>query len=529
MSEPGAKVEKTGSPTMSVPDTFKDTTVLISGGTGFMGKMLTEKLLRSCPDLKHIYLLIREKKGKSLHQRLDDIFQDPLFSVVEKEYPKFRHKVSGLAGDIAAPGLALNEEDRKKIIEEVGVIFHGAATVRFDEKIKIAFNINVRGTKEMLFLAKEIKNLKAFVHVSTAYANSHLDRIEEKLYEGPIDHKRLEQIVTNVDDDELLDAMLPKLLGKWPNTYAYTKAVAEHVVTEYAGNLPVTIFRPAIVVGTAFEPIIGWTDNLYGPTGIVVGAGCGVLRTLQADLTCDANIVPVDMCVNSLIASAWECVLQRNNRQIIPKTKESEKEPEKREDPKIYNYISTVEKPLKWGNFKDLIEVHGTSVPTIQCMWYYFLVTTKYRFLSVILTYLLHYLPALLIDFITKVTGKDNPNLYQIYKKIDKFSTVLTYFATRKWVFTNDNVQNLWNKLSPEDQAKYPFDMKKLDWDNFFYNYIRGLRIYLLKDDMSTLPQAMVRWRRFYWAHQALKVIVGLLFFKLTVFVITTAYRIFIA
>lgn len=66
-----------------------------------------------------------------------------------------------------------------------------------------------------------------------------------------------------------------------------------------------------IVVGTAYEPIIGWTDNLYGPTGIVVGAGCGVLRTLQADLTCDANIVPVDMCVNALIASAWECVLQR--------------------------------------------------------------------------------------------------------------------------------------------------------------------------------------------------------------------------
>ncbi|RZF49235.1 hypothetical protein LSTR_LSTR016204, partial [Laodelphax striatellus] len=84
--------------------------------------------------------------------------------------------------------------------------------------------------------------------------------------------------------------------------------------------------------------------------------------------------------------------------------------------------------------------------------------------------------------------------LYQIYCKIDKFSTVLTYFATRKWVFTNQNVQNLWRRLSPEDQAKFNFDMKKLDWDHFFYNYIRGLRVYLLKDDMSTLPDAMIRW-----------------------------------
>nr|AWJ25024.1 fatty acyl-CoA reductase [Nilaparvata lugens] len=510
-----------------LPDVFKDTSVLISGGTGFMGKVLTEKLLRSCPDIKNIYLLIREKKGKNFDQRLEEIFNDPLFSVVEKEYPKFRYKVSGIPGDIAAPGLGLSPEDREKIIQEVGIVFHGAATVRFDEKLKIAFNINIRGTREMLALAKDMKNLKAFVHISTAYANCHLDRIDEKLYEGPIDHKRLEQIVTNVDDDELLEALLPKLLSKWPNTYAYTKAVAEQVVREFAGNLPVSIFRPAIVVGTAYEPVIGWTDNVYGPTGIVVGAGCGVLRTLQADLTCDANIVPVDMCVNALIACAWECVLQRNNSQVLPTNQETE--PEKPEDPKIYNYVSTVEKPLKWGNFKQLIEVHGTSVPTIKAMWYYFLVTTKYRFLSIIFSYLLHYFPALIIDSAAKLTGKESPNLYQIYSKIDKFSTVLTYFATRKWVFTNQNVQNLWLRLTPEDQAKFNFEMKKLDWDHFFYNYIRGLRVYLLKDEMSTLPDAMVRWKRFYWAHQVVKVLLGLLVFRVALFVLQVAYSFLLA
>lgn len=510
-----------------VADIFKDTSVLVSGGTGFMGKVLVEKLLRSCPEIKNIYLLIREKKGKNLQQRLEEIFNDPLFSVVDKECPKFRHKVTGIAGDIAAPGLALSKEDRDKIVQEVGLVFHGAATVRFDEKLKIAFNINIRGTREMLALAKDIKNLKAFVHISTAYANCHLDRIDERLYDGPVDHKRLEQIVMNVDDDDLLEALLPKLLGKWPNTYAYTKAVAEQVVKEFAGNLPVTIFRPAIVVGTAYEPLIGWTDNVYGPTGIVVGAGCGVLRTLQADLTCEANIVPVDMCVNALIASAWECVLQRNNSQVVPASQESETE--KPEDPKIYNYVSTVEKPLRWGNFKQLIEVHGTSVPTIKAMWYYFLVTTKYRFLSVIFSYLLHYLPALIIDAAAKLTGKESPNLYQIYQKIDKFSTVLTYFATRKWDFTNQNVQNLFQKMSPEDKTTFNFDMKKLDWDHFFYNYIRGLRVYLLKDEMTTLPDAMVRWKRFYWAHQVIKVILGLIVLRLTWFVTQVLYSILLA
>lgn len=83
-----------------------------------------------------------------------------IFSIVEKETPKFRHKVTGIAGDIAAPGLALSPEDREKITQEVGIVFHGAATVRFDEKLKNAFNINIRGTREMLLLAKDIQNLK---------------------------------------------------------------------------------------------------------------------------------------------------------------------------------------------------------------------------------------------------------------------------------------------------------------------------------------------------------------------------------
>lgn len=62
----------------SIPTSFKEQTVLVSGATGFMGKVLTEKLLRSCPDLRHIYLLVREKKGKTMHQRLDEIFLDPV-------------------------------------------------------------------------------------------------------------------------------------------------------------------------------------------------------------------------------------------------------------------------------------------------------------------------------------------------------------------------------------------------------------------------------------------------------------------
>lgn len=62
-----------GSP---VQEFFRNAVVFITGGTGFMGKVLLEKLLRTCPHIKHIYLLIRYKKGENAEQRLGKIFDD---------------------------------------------------------------------------------------------------------------------------------------------------------------------------------------------------------------------------------------------------------------------------------------------------------------------------------------------------------------------------------------------------------------------------------------------------------------------
>lgn len=54
---------------------YRGTNVFITGGTGFMGKILIEKLLRST-QVATIYILIRQKKGKDVHTRLDELFDD---------------------------------------------------------------------------------------------------------------------------------------------------------------------------------------------------------------------------------------------------------------------------------------------------------------------------------------------------------------------------------------------------------------------------------------------------------------------
>lgn len=83
-----------------------------------------------------------------------------MFKRLKHEVPTYYRKVSAISGDCSLPGLGLNEPSRDILINEVNIIFHGAATVRFNEHIRVAMSINVSGTREVLKLARKITNLK---------------------------------------------------------------------------------------------------------------------------------------------------------------------------------------------------------------------------------------------------------------------------------------------------------------------------------------------------------------------------------
>ena len=61
-----------------IADVFNGKTIFITGGTGFMGKVLVEKILRNCCGLKKMYLLLRNKKGVDPKDRLQKIFESPV-------------------------------------------------------------------------------------------------------------------------------------------------------------------------------------------------------------------------------------------------------------------------------------------------------------------------------------------------------------------------------------------------------------------------------------------------------------------
>lgn len=86
-----------------------------------------------------------------------------IFERVKLECPEYFHKIAPIKGDCLKPNLGISDADRQILQTEVNVIFHVAATVRFDAPLKDAVYINVRSTRDLLEIAKNMEKLQVIV------------------------------------------------------------------------------------------------------------------------------------------------------------------------------------------------------------------------------------------------------------------------------------------------------------------------------------------------------------------------------
>lgn len=69
-------------------------------------------------------------------------------------------KLKVIPGDITEPKLGISESDLNLLRNKVNIVFHAAATVRFDEDLKVALEINLLGTQKVVEFCKQLEHLE---------------------------------------------------------------------------------------------------------------------------------------------------------------------------------------------------------------------------------------------------------------------------------------------------------------------------------------------------------------------------------
>lgn len=463
---------------------YQDEVIFITGATGFLGKVLLQKLLRSCPGIERIYLLIRPRRNLSPPRRLELLLRSACFERLRQECPSSLNKLVVVDGDLREKKLGLESGDYERLASDVSMVFHTAADVRFNQSLRNAVKINMEGTKNVLDLCHHIKNLKAVVHVSTAFVHGDLDTLEERVYPSTVKPDDIISLTKTTSEVDLVKAT-PELLGAKPNTYVLTKTLAESMVAEQGRGLPLVIVRPSGVSASWKEPFPGWVEGLSGGNGLIASALTGVVSTVIADKTAVFDIVPVDVVANVLILAA--CQAPHDERRTT--------EEQLRQHPRVYNCTSGSINQLLFSEIErlttELVRKHPPETsfgrPGIEM--------TTNRIYKDVAVYVRNYIPSLFFDLIGQITGRKERRV-EVLERYKKFFEVGTFIVIRSWKFSIDNLLQLHENCTPQDKEIFYIDIRPLNWESYWEDYVKGIRRHVLKQEPPTIADRQKQTER---------------------------------
>ncbi|XP_058766333.1 fatty acyl-CoA reductase 2, chloroplastic-like isoform X2 [Vicia villosa] len=475
----------------------------VTGATGFLAKVLIEKILRTEPDVGKMYLLIKAKNKEAAMERLQkEIIDTELFRCLKqihgKSYQSFMlSKLVPVVGDICETNLGLDDDLSHVIADEVDVIVNSAANTTFDERYDTAININTRGPCRLMAIAKKCKKLKLFLHVSTAYVNGlRQGRIMERPfsigdciarekhisgvppnYLPTLDIENEINLVLknkgNIEDNELAQKMREMGLERarrfgWQDTYVFTKAMGEMMIDKLRDDIPVVVIRPSVIESTLSEPFPGWMEGNRMMDPIVLCYGKGQLTGFLVDPNGVLDMVPADMVVNSTLAAMAKHGTTRKR------------------DINVYQIASSVVNPFVFQDLTRFLYEYYTTSPCIDSKGNSIQVTPMKCFSSSeeFSGHLSGYLSGLTAMASSK--GKMSQKLENIYRKsveqIKHLAKIYEPYAFYGGRFDNSNTQRLMEIMSEEEKREFGFNIKGIDWKDYITNiHVPGLRRYVLK------------------------------------------------
>ena len=246
--------------------------VLLTGGTGFVGKALLA-LLVDAPHYDHIYLLARGRRGQSADERVRGILAN-MFPA--EKAAKLAERVHGVAGDLTEARMGLNSEQLSDLATKVHQIVHIGASTDFGAPLAESRLHNVEGTRHALDVAVNLREqgvLQRFDYVSTAYVAGKKPGIV-----GENDLERGQE---------------------FSNSYEQSKFEAECLVRSYHDRLSIAVYRPSIVVGDSQSGYTPHFKVLYWPLQLLAK---NLIPFFPCNTRARLDVVPVDYVAQGILA-----------------------------------------------------------------------------------------------------------------------------------------------------------------------------------------------------------------------------------
>jgi alcohol-forming fatty acyl-CoA reductase len=358
---------------LSVRKALSGKHVLLVGFTGFIGKVWLANTLADLPEIGKIYLLIRRQKSNPAVRRFEKVMDEsPVFDKLGEQYgAEFARfiaaRIEVVEGDVTRPMLGLDAEVAERLQRCLDVAINSSGLTDFNPDLRDALAVNVDATAHMLDFIRGSDHA-GLVHLSTCYVAGQRDgRISETLrrdytparvegFEAEKEwqelHARVAEAEKLAESPEITEELRREAFGRehaarglqgaaldnqirknrirwlktyitevgmararelgWPNTYTFTKSLAESLIATRGAGLPVAIVRPAIVETSIAKPFLGWNEGINTSASLSYLLGT-YFRQLPTNERKRLDIVPVDSVCQGITLIATAVIERRHD------------------------------------------------------------------------------------------------------------------------------------------------------------------------------------------------------------------------
>lgn len=507
----GANIRAIGSAAgrLDIRETLAGKELLVTGVTGFLGKVWLSELLCRVPEIGHVHVLIRPSSKMSAQARFEHAAErSPAFRPVReaqgKNYEAFlRERVSVISGDISKPKCDLESRVITQLSKRIDAVVHFAGLTDFDPDPRLAMNINVFGALNLADLTAKLKKAK-FLHCSTCFVAGNVSgKVSERFLPGispngtPFDP--IAETQAALDTMEEVDRSYTKATSKeakfgrldairerarklgWANIYTYTKGLAEHSLAKRP--LKKTTVRPAVVECSRSFPFAGWNEGI-NTSGPLIWFLSGALGSFPCRPNNHFDVIPVDSvsrgvttALVALLRGEAEEVYQLGSSQVNPFSLGRALELTNLGNRKYHRSSSA--KPLARNLYRLLDstprewdEAPMRSVPGLKRMTQgVSKALARVDFASVAPPQLRGLAQTLngQRDWALWSLSKADKTLERLQRMLDAYKP---FIHDNDYIFLSDNIRALSARLEGEDKTHFGWDAETIEWRSYWVDVV---------------------------------------------------------